>query len=108
MVELWAREHPVACVHPGWRALHGRDEVLASWRAILQGEGSPEVACGSPRVQLLGETAFVTCTEQLPGALLTATNVFIREQGAWKLVHHHAGPTAREGENVVLDLDRLN
>jgi hypothetical protein len=29
------------------------------------------------------------------GAELCATNVFAREDGAWKLVHHHAGPVLR-------------
>jgi hypothetical protein len=28
----------------------------------------------------------------VPGARLVATNVFVREGGAWKMVHHQAGP----------------
>ena len=28
MDEMWARENPVACVHPGWGALIGRAAVL--------------------------------------------------------------------------------
>ena len=36
MSELWAAEAPVACTHPGWPVLLGRDDVLASWRGILE------------------------------------------------------------------------
>ncbi|TMA07756.1 MAG: DUF4440 domain-containing protein, partial [Deltaproteobacteria bacterium] len=32
---LWAREVPVACLHPGWEPLSGREEVVSSWRRIL-------------------------------------------------------------------------
>ena len=35
MDSLWARESPVACLHPGWNLLSGRDEVMRSWRGIL-------------------------------------------------------------------------
>ena len=35
MEALWARQAPVACVHPGWPVLADRDAVLESWRGIL-------------------------------------------------------------------------
>ncbi len=35
MEEIWASEAPVACIHPGWSPVIGRERVLASWRAIL-------------------------------------------------------------------------
>ncbi len=31
--------------------------------------------------------------EAVGGGYLVATNIFIREAGAWKMVHHQAGPT---------------
>jgi hypothetical protein len=43
---------------------------------------------------VFGETAFVTCVEELRDAKLAATNVFTLERGEWRLVHHHAGPMA--------------
>ena len=30
MKQLWATQSPVLCIHPGWPALHGREQVLAS------------------------------------------------------------------------------
>ncbi len=95
MDALWARRAPVTCVHPGWQALRGRDAVLASWRGILQGPNPPDIDCADATAHLLGETAFVICTERLPGVELVATNVFVREDGAWRLVHHHASGVVR-------------
>ncbi len=34
------------------------------------------------------------CYEVLGPNVLVATNVFLREDGAWRMVHHHAGPCA--------------
>ena len=93
MDAVWARRAPVACIHPGWEALIGRDRVMESWRRILRG-GSPPISCSSAVAHLLGEAAFVTCLERLPGTTLIATNFFVREDGKFRLVHHHAGPAA--------------
>jgi len=94
MNEVWAREHPIACIHPGWEPLFGRDAVLGSWQAILAGAQSPGIACRDPRPFVHGGAAHVICYEELGGTYLIATNVFVREGSLWRLVHHQAGPTA--------------
>ena len=35
MGELWASDADVACMHPGWPVLEGRDAVMESWSRIL-------------------------------------------------------------------------
>ena len=95
MDALWARETPVACVHPGWDALVGRDPVMESWAAILGGAGAPQIRCEAPRAFLLGAGAFVICREVLEQGRLIATNVFAREAAGWRMVHHQAGPAGR-------------
>jgi len=95
MDALWAVRAPVACIHPGWDALRGRDEVMTSWRAILENPRSPRVVCRGATAHVLGDLAFVVCSESIAGNDLIATNVFAREDGAWRMVHHHAGPVAR-------------
>jgi ketosteroid isomerase-like protein len=96
MSALWAVRAPVACVHPGWDALDGREEVLASFRAILESASAPAVTCTLAQAHAVGETgtAFVTCHELVPGARLVATNHFVREDGAWRLFLHQATPLA--------------
>ena len=39
-----------------------------------------------------GETAFVVCYEVIGTTVLVATNLFRKEDGAWRLAHHQAGP----------------
>jgi ketosteroid isomerase-like protein len=102
MESLWARRAAVACIHPGWQPLRGRDVVLASWRGILTGGGAPPIQCDNAVVHLFGDAAFVLCTEQLPGVELVATNVFVREDGQWKLVHHQAGGVVMPAEPAEL------
>jgi ketosteroid isomerase-like protein len=96
MDDLWARRAVVACIHPGGDVLLGRAAVMASWRAILA-SGDNRIVAAEPRAQVLGEAAFVVCLEGARGAApsLAATNVFAREAGEWKLVHHQAGPLVR-------------
>lgn len=90
MDALWSARRDVACVHPGSEPLHSRADTLDSWREIL--DGSTPIQCIHPRVHQLGDAAFVICGEQMPGGVLVATNVFVREGGDWRMVHHHAGP----------------
>ena len=105
---LWARVSPVACVHPGWEALQGRDAVLGSFRAILRSAQAPDIRVADEVVLFLGETAMVTCTEHIGDAALVATNVFHFEEGAWKMVHHHASPTARERPRVPAPTSKVS
>ena len=111
MAALWALRAPCACLHPGGRALFGREEILASFRSILGGAGSPRIRPEEPRAHVLGDTAFVVCREQLasrgrPGsATLVATNVFTREDGSWRIVHHHAAAAGPDPGGIDEDDD---
>ncbi len=91
MERLWARDAPVSCIHPGWMPLVGREEVMASWEAILTGPAPPTVLCYDERATLYGQAAMVVCEEQIETVSLAATNLFVMENGLWRLVHHQAG-----------------
>ncbi len=93
MEALWSRRSPVACIHPGWNALTDRAEVMRSWAGIFDGGSSPEIRCLDPAAYVAGDSAFVICYEMVDGGFLVATNIFVREDGAWTLVHHQAGQT---------------
>lgn len=99
MDDLWARDAPVSCVHPGWGALVERDEIMMSWRAILEGDAPGEIEYGAAEAYPGEDMAYVVCSETIGEAQLIATNVFVREQGEWKLVHHHAGPVVRRARS---------
>jgi hypothetical protein len=43
--------------------------------------------------------AWVVCRERIPGApAVVATNVFVREEGAWRLSLHQAGLVAQAAD----------
>ena len=94
MNALWASKAPVTCIHPGWNPLQSRETIMKSWQAILAAADGPEIRCLAPRAVVYGDTAVVTCFEQVAETVLVATNTFTREDGTWKLVHHQAGPAA--------------
>ena len=95
MNALWARRAPVACLHPGWTALTDRDAIIQSWEGILSSPDAPRIACFDEQVLLYGDVALVLCEEDLDGGTLAASNVFIREDGEWRIAHHHAGQIVR-------------
>src|SRR5262249_53708221 len=92
MEELWAQRVPVTCLHPGWNLLSGRDAVLESWRAILENPQQGRIVAGGATARLLGDAALLVGREVVAGNPLAATNVFMLEAGAWRLVHHQSGP----------------
>lgn len=94
MERLWSRESPVSCLHPGWPIVLGRQRVMASWRAILR--RPPPVRCREPRVLPYGHLMLVVCCEIIESGMLAASNLFVREDGGWHLVHHQACPYAKE------------
>lgn len=91
---LWAADAPCSCVHPGWAPIFGREEVVESWAAIIANPDSPDINVLNARAQIYGPTAVVLCYEEIDGQYLVATNVFVREDGLWKIVHHQATPAA--------------
>ena len=98
MEDLWATGTPVACVHPGWDALRGREAVMESWNSLLAGD-APDISCSSASAHVAGDVAWVLCRERIPGAPpVAATNVVVREHGEWRICHHHAGLVA-QGED---------
>lgn len=92
MSELWANEHPVACLHPGAAPVLGREDVIESWRQVLNATSRPAIQCLDPNPLVLDSIGLVICTEALAGGHLIATNTFVLENGVWRIVHHQAGP----------------
>jgi hypothetical protein len=91
MEELWATDAPVNCIHPGWHNLVGREAVMESWRAILINNAPPNMTVHEPGVTIYDDLAVVICSEVFPEMTLVATNIFIREDGDWKMILHQAG-----------------
>jgi SnoaL-like domain len=93
MDAVWARNVPVTCIHPGWHVLNDREHVMEVWRRIFASEEQPPLICRSPEAFVAGDSAFVICYEQLPDAVMVATNIFVRHRQQWRMVHHQSSPT---------------
>lgn len=92
MDQLWSDLAPCVCIHPGRKPLHGKEEIMASWRDIFAAQNRAEqIACHSPRISVFSELCLVTCYEQLSAGWLIATNCFTLEEGRMRIFYHHAG-----------------
>ena len=87
---VWARDEPVLCIHPGGPPLQGRIAVMASWSELFGG-GGPPISFSSDSVSMIRGLAFVNCIEHLGDSALSASNILVWEDGAWRIVQHTAG-----------------
>jgi ketosteroid isomerase-like protein len=98
MDEVWAHDTWVRCVHPGWDMLTGWNQVRESWVMIFEGGQKMRASPSDVWVYVSGDFAWVICTENITifnessfdSAQAAATNLFIRRDGRWLMVHHHA------------------
>ena len=95
MDRIWARRHPVVCIHPGWPALLDREAVMESWERILSNPDAPAIVPHHARAFVMDRLVMVVCYEALGSQMLTATNLFVSEDGEVRLVHHQAGLCAQ-------------
>ena len=100
MQAVWAESAPIACLHPGWPPLHDRVKIMQSWQGILSNPPKPPIAALQPQLQLYGDTAVVICWEAIGKLHLLATNIFLREGGAWRLVMHQSSQTHHAPKGV--------
>jgi ketosteroid isomerase-like protein len=102
----------VACVHPGWQLLRGRDEVLRSWALIMANTPYIQFVLTDVRTEVYGDQAVLTCAENiltvdesagpeglLAGGSAVATKVFLRVAGEWRLLVHHGSPVLNQVED---------
>ena len=90
MTALWDDVGPVACIHPGWPPLFGLTAVVDSWRRIMT--APPPIVADDARALFHGDCGLVLCRETIGDVSLAATNMFRLRNGAWRLIHHQAGP----------------
>lgn len=107
MDAAWTEDSGAVCVHPGWPPIRGRDAVLRSFRSIFEHDEGPTPTCENPTCRVMGDSAVIVCRERLGGAVLIATNVYVREDDTWRMLHHHASALARVPDTPDLDPELL-
>lgn len=102
MDDIWSQQDDVSTMHPlggrelGWAAVH------ASWEGAAQAFSSGSVDVRDLEVRVMGEAGYTLGTEHVKAAVgetttqseFRATNIYRREAGAWKIVHHHTDADA--------------
>jgi ketosteroid isomerase-like protein len=97
MAQVWLHADWVKCLHPGWELLVGWNEVRGSWEEIFRSTEQMMVSVSRVLVHVAGDVAWISCLENvttaaqndITAALVEATNIFLRHQGRWLMVHHH-------------------
>lgn len=49
----------VTCIHLGWQALRGREEIMHVWRQLLNQASATPVVCRDAEAFVKGKVAFV-------------------------------------------------
>ena len=100
MEDVWSHTENARCVHPGWHLLVGYSRIREAWERIFASEQKMRISPTDVYVYYLGDFAWITCIENITVFQETnfdtvqavATNLFIKHDGKWLMLHHHASP----------------
>src|SRR5271167_2347752 len=98
MMEVWSHSSDVTTMHPiGGREV-GWEQVRVPWEQIAAICSGGQVTLRDPLIRVGGDLAYQIGTESgdftFAGQHVSyeerVTNVYRREAGGWKIVHHHS------------------
>jgi len=98
MTDIWSHGVAVTTYHPTGGRETGWDEVRGSWEQVASIASGGSVNLIEQSIQVAGDMAYEGGIEKGQATLAgepiaiteRVTNIYRREAGAWKLVHHHA------------------
>lgn len=98
MGNVWESSERVLCIHPGWKLLRGWEDIRKSWEGIFYNTTLMHFTITDAVAIIQGDCAWVSCVENITNVVdgratnfgVQATNIFIRGEGGWRIVHHHA------------------
>ncbi|MFN7835365.1 MAG: YybH family protein [Burkholderiaceae bacterium] len=114
LMDLWADDEQIVCVHPGGPRLIGYAAIRESWREILTGtqlhiRPAEVTAINGLMVavhNVVEQLLLLTTDRQV--VHVVATNVYMKGPTGWKIVAHHASPAIEqtaEADDGAADLD---
>ena len=97
MDKVWEASEQVFCIHPGWPLLTGWEQVRKSWERIFYSSTLMHFNITDAQVAARGDCAWVSCVENISSVVdgratnfaVRATNIFVRGENGWLMVHHH-------------------
>jgi ketosteroid isomerase-like protein len=96
MMEVWADDEEIICVHPGWPRLTGYQQIRENWAQIFSSGERLKVHLSAQvcvqgmmlSVHSLHENILVAGEPKARAPVVT-TNVYLRAAGGWRMVVHH-------------------
>jgi len=98
VMEVWSHNSDVTTMHPlGGREV-GWEQVRVPWEQVAAICSGGQVTLRDPLIRVDGDLAYESGTEAGEGTFAgqqvsieqRVTNVYRREAGGWKIVHHHS------------------
>ena len=102
MNSVWEPSERAMCVHPGWPALVDWELIRQSWQRIFDNTTLMHFNVKYLNAAVQGDCGWVTCVENISSVLqgtasnfgVLATNIFVRTPSGWRMIAHHASPSA--------------
>jgi ketosteroid isomerase-like protein len=101
MMEVWSHTSDVTTMHPlGGREV-GWEQVRGPWEQFAAIASNGQVTLRDRLIRVVGDVAYelgiesgeVTIAGQYVSFEQRVTNIYRREAGGWKIVHHHSDPS---------------
>ena len=99
MMNCWADEDDIVCVHPGGGRLVGIGAIRASFDTLFSNNGVNATPLSVRRVESLAssmhnviERLEINTPEGPRHGYVIATNVYLKTAQGWRMVLHHASP----------------
>ena len=108
LMDLWAEDEEIVCIHPGAQRLVGHAEIRSVWEDIL-GNGGLHIRPRQLHATQNMMTAVHSVIEEIehgerhrPDVHVVATNVYLKTTLGWRMVMHHASvaPGAAPAEPI--------
>ena len=99
--DIWSHSSTVTTMHPVGGREVGWENVRETWEQVAKLASGGEVRLNDQFIQAAGDMACEVGIEKgkctMAGQQVSiehrVTNVYRREAGAWKIVHHHTDPS---------------
>ena len=110
LMDVWADDDEIICVHPGGGRVVGAQAIRAVFETIFGNGGVAVQTEHATRILSMGcaihsvlERVDVTTAEGPRTLWIVATNVYVQTAHGWRLAAHHASPAAGDEPNVLGD-----
>ena len=104
--DIWSHGAGVTTMHPIGGRETGWDQVGGAWAQVAQLASDGQVTLNDQAIQASGDMAYEVGVERgqlkLAGDLVNieqrVTNIYRKEAGGWKIVHHHTDISSGMGD----------